>query len=624
MDIAFIAPFERIRMKAQSIIDTSNYPARTYLGDLEEGVSAAEKALAEGAKVIISRGGTARLISQQLDVEVIEVEGSMYRTLAFLYEDTQPETKIAVVGFRQLLGLVQPICATLGRNYQSFEVRGGATFTEIIDEVSKWQPDIVIGDAVSFQWAKDRGLNAYLIESSMETIEAAFERAMQVLSYINRHLANEKKLAVVLDCTKEGALLVNKDGEIEEVNRQGCKILSADRTTLQGAPLRHYLPGEELQTAFKQKQLLRNIILGHGKNRLVLDHIPILSGDAKDFSSVVLLQNVERIQEAVNTVSKKLLDTGFYAKYFFEDIKYASPQMGQLIEMARQYSNSETNIMIQGETGTGKELLAQSIHNGGPLSQGPFVAVNCAALSSSLLESELFGYAPGAFTGALRSGKAGLFELAQNGTLFLDELAEMDVFLQSKLLRALQTRQIMRIGDHKVISIKVRIIAATNKEPLAEVLGGRLRADLYYRLNVLDLRVPPLRDRPGDPEFLFLHFLDEHASRSGKTIKKPSSKLMSTIAKYPWPGNVRELENFAEKYVTLEEIGQHEPLRLSLGISGTKVAIGEELTLNELIHAHVTNMYQKENGNITKTAKRLSVDRNTIKRWLNKKPSNSQ
>ena len=228
--------------------------------------------------------------------------------------------------------------------------------------------------------------------------------------------------------------------------------------------------------------------------------------------------------------------------------------------MAKQYSRTDSNIMIMGETGTGKELFAQSIHNAGPLADGPYVAVNCAALSGSLLECELFGYAPGAFTGALRTGKTGLFELANDGTLFIDELTEMDIFLQSKLLRALQTREIMKIGDNKVIPVKVRIIAATNKQPMKEVKKGKLRTDLYYRLNVLDLQIPPLREREGEADFLFAQFLEKISCKREQAVHQPSATLLDAINNYTWPGNVREIEKFAEKYITLQDFSQHRSL----------------------------------------------------------------
>jgi len=615
MEIAFIAPFERIRIKAQSIIDTSNYPARTYLGDLDKGVQSAQQALRDGAKIIISRGGTARLIRQELGVEVINVEGSIYRTLAFLHKDTSPETKIAIVGFRQLMHLVEPICDILGRRYQSFEVRDSLPISEVIRKVEEWEPEIVIGDAVSFHWAKDHGLNAYLIESSMETIVDAFERAMLVLNNLNKHIANEQRLSAVLNCTKEGAVLVNPEGRIEEVNRQGCNILGMTRPDLIGTTFAQYFPGKELAAAFKSKKIARNIILNFQGKELAIDHISISSDDTTASSAVILFQHVERIQETGNAIRKKLVETGFYAKYTFADIHHRSERMASTVEMAKQYSQTDSNIMVMGETGTGKELFAQSIHNSGPLANGPFVAVNCAALSGSLLESELFGYAPGAFTGALRSGKTGLFELAHGGTLFLDEITEMDVFLQSKLLRALQTGEIMKIGDNKIIPVKVRVIAATNRQPMEEVKNGKLRMDLYYRLNVLDLQIPPLRERAGDPEFLFSHFLEQRARKHQRSLRPPSAQLIDAMNRYSWPGNVRELENFAEKYLALQDFSQHKTLHASL-VSPEEGAVPTKL--NDIIATEVLRAYQQENGNVSRTAHRLAVDRNTVKRWLNK------
>jgi transcriptional regulator with PAS, ATPase and Fis domain len=556
------------------------------------------------------------MIRQQLDVEVIEIRGSIYRTLAFLYEDTAPETRIAITGFRQLMNFVEPICDILGRTYQSFEIRDSTSFSDVIREVKRWKPDIVIGDAVSFHWAKDHGLNAYLIESSMETIVDAFERAMLVLNNLKRHIMSEKRLSAVLDCTKEGAILVDIEGNIEEINRQGCNILGAAREDLFGNAYSKYFISRELNTAFESKQEARNIILNCRGKRLAIDHIAVSSDDAVSSSAVILFQQIERIQETGNAIRKKLVDKGFYAKFSFADIWHKCDRMKHLVEMGRQYSRTDSNIMIMGETGTGKELFAQSIHNAGPLADGPYVAVNCAALSGSLLESELFGYAPGAFTGALRSGKTGLFELANDGTLFLDELSEMDIFLQSKLLRALQTREIMKIGDNKVIPINVRIIAATNKQPMEEVKNGKLRTDLYYRLNVLDLQIPPLRERKGEAVYLFSRFLEKISRKRKQTAQRPSARLLDAIDKYAWPGNVRELENFAEKYVTLQIFSRHGSLHTTL-LPITAEAT-ENGTLDEIISNEVLKVYKQENGNVSRTAQRLAIDRNTVKRWLEK------
>jgi transcriptional regulator with PAS, ATPase and Fis domain len=290
--------------------------------------------------------------------------------------------------------------------------------------------------------------------------------------------------------------------------------------------------------------------------------------------------------------------------------------MRSLIKAAREYSGTECNIMIQGETGTGKELFAQSIHNAGPRAAGPFVAVNCAALPGALLESELFGYAPGAFTGALRSGKTGLFELAHNGTLFLDEITELDVFLQARLLRVLQAKEIMRVGDSRVIPLDVRVIAATNRNPQQEVRLGRMRADLFFRLNVLDIAVPPLRERREDIAPLFRYYLGHYGKKYGRTPRAPSRRMLDALENRAWPGNVRELENLAEKYVTLGGLPLEDLLPDTASCAPSSGPESE--TLDSAVSRHIHETLRREGGNIARTAARLAVDRNTVKRWLAK------
>jgi transcriptional regulator with PAS, ATPase and Fis domain len=624
MAIAFIAPHERISIAAQSIIETSNYPAKVYLGDLHLGVKAARQALADGARIIVSRGGTARLIRQELNVDVIEVEASVQRILGYVYRETTAETRIAIAGFAPLINLVRPVCDVLGRTYRSFELKERSSFQKEMDGIAAWNPDVVMGDAITYHWAMSKGFDAYLIESSQETIDDALKRAMLVYNNLCRYILAEEKLAIVLSCTREGAILINGDGRIEEVNKQGCDILAGAREALIGTAFSDYFDSSELGKAFRKNQTTRNMIVNYREEKLALDLIAVPSGNGAGHSSVILFQPVQKIQDAGNAIRRKLADSGFRAKYTFDDICHSSDRMARVVAVARQYSQSDSNIMIVGETGTGKELFAQSIHNAGPLVSGPFVAVNCAALPGSLLESELFGYAPGAFTGASRSGKIGLFELAQDGTLFLDELTEMDVFLQSKLLRVLQTQEIMRVGGNRIIPIKVRIIATTNRKPLEEIAEGRLRADLFYRLNTLDLRIPPLREREGDPELLFALFLKRRCARRGVAAPEIPEAVLAMLRRYAWPGNVRELENLAEKYATLHTLPEADiPLLTDLGEPQDREAAREadaegDESLDDYIAARVRKVFGLEHGNVSRTAQRLGIDRNTVKRWLGK------
>ncbi|WP_074438359.1 sigma-54 interaction domain-containing protein [Clostridioides difficile] len=249
------------------------------------------------------------------------------------------------------------------------------------------------------------------------------------------------------------------------------------------------------------------------------------------------IQEITYIRKLEQNLSKKLREKGQVARYTFDDIKTVSMKMERTKKLGMKIAESDYTILITGESGTGKELMAQSIHNASPRHSQPFIAINCAAMPENLLESELFGYEEGAFTGALKGGKKGLFEQANNGTIFLDEIGDMPIYLQSKLLRVLQENQVMRVGGENVIDIDVRVIAATNKNLLEMIKGDRFRADLYYRINVLPINIPPLRERKEDIEVMLKYFM--------KRKRAISQDVQDIINAYEWPGNIRELKNTA-------------------------------------------------------------------------------
>lgn len=304
---------------------------------------------------------------------------------------------------------------------------------------------------------------------------------------------------------------------------------------------------------------------------------------------------MEKIEKRLR---KNLTKTGFYAKYSFHDILGNSASLKKEIEKARQFAASPIGVLITGESGTGKELFANAIHNSSSRKNRPFVAINCAALPIDLLESELFGFEEGTFTGARKGGKSGLFELAHTGTIFLDEIGEIPAEVQVKLLRILQEKEVMRIGGESLIPIDVRVIAATNKDLKELIAQKKFREDLYYRLNVLSLDLPPLRDRGED----ILLFTDRLLQQTGQNIKKfLPSEIRQAFLRYTWPGNIRELNNVVEylttvvkdRHVLLNDLppdllnsikcnqffGNHQDIALD----------SEELCLLELIYGYIRN-----------------------------------
>ncbi|HBT97425.1 MAG TPA: two-component system response regulator [Desulfobulbaceae bacterium] len=301
-----------------------------------------------------------------------------------------------------------------------------------------------------------------------------------------------------------------------------------------------------------------------------------------------------------------------------------SQPMRDLLEMARIIATSEATVLITGESGTGKELVAKAIHTASQRAQGPYMAVNCAAITESLLESELFGHEKGAFTGADKRHE-GYFSQADGGTIFLDEVGEMPLPMQVKLLRVIQEREVLRVGGNKAAPVNVRIIAATHRDLLQEVAAGTFREDLYYRLNVVNLKLPPLRERTDDIPLLAQHFMSRFAEKSNKSIKGFTPGAMDRLVRYSWPGNVRELENVIERATILllgEHIGERElPERLLATPQAKSVADAlamTNLTLEDVERVVIQETLKRLGGNKTETAKVLGITRKTLHAKLKK------
>lgn len=302
----------------------------------------------------------------------------------------------------------------------------------------------------------------------------------------------------------------------------------------------------------------------------------------------------------------------------FNDIVYSSNKMDEVVKLAEKASQFKTSVLISGDSGTGKELIAKAIHNTSRRKDAPFIAINCAAIPETLLESELFGYVKGAFSGA-HSSKRGLLEEAHGGTLFLDEIGEFPPQLQPKLLRVLQEEEIRRLGDTKFIKTDVRVVAATSRDLNRETKEGRFRNDLYYRLNVFPIAIPPLRERVEDIPQLVRHFIDKYNMELNHRIKDVTPEIMTELIHYEWPGNVRELENAIERAMILcdtEYIGN-----IDLGASDSKTIFNPKNWIGTIPYdearkrierAYIEKALQETSGNRTKAAKVLGISRRSL------------
>ncbi|SBW07468.1 conserved hypothetical protein [uncultured delta proteobacterium] len=376
-------------------------------------------------------------------------------------------------------------------------------------------------------------------------------RMLQAYNTVDRL---QKQAELIVETVPSGILLMNKDLEIIRTNSRGAALLHKPQNEIMGKKLHEILHREPFspdnleETIDDQKVCIEE---GGRKTNFIFT----LNAASKDHY-VVTFVKTESLQKKIHRL------IGSEAYFTFDDIIGRSSGIQNAIALAKIASGNRSTVLLTGESGTGKELFAQAIHNAGPRRDAPFVVLNCAALPKSLIESELFGYENGAFTGARREGYAGKFELANGGTIFLDEIGDMPLDVQASLLRVLQNREVSRIGSTRATKLDVRIIAATNINLPESIKNNAFRGDLYYRLNVFNIHIPPLRERPADIRALAEYFLHKYAEFSSRPVRGFSEEAFRALEGHSWYGNIRELENIIERaiyvarseFLTVEEI----------------------------------------------------------------------
>lgn len=416
----------------------------------------------------------------------------------------------------------------------------------------------------------------------------------------------------IVDSIPEALLFFDIHGTVTHINNNATKILGVSSQGYVGHQIDSIVKNHEKIKHQLEKNMSWTELQFNTPKGLVCVNAhfkPIKDSNFENIGAVCTLKELKRTSEYGND-----------AVYTFEDMVFCSDKMKEVVQKAQNVSFRDTTILIQGESGTGKEIMAQAIHNNSPRRSNPFIAVNCAALPKDLIQSELFGYEEGTFTGAKKGGKAGKFELANGGTIFLDEIGDMPFPVQANLLRVLQEKHITRVGGYRTIPLDVRVIAATNKDLLMEVDAGRFRKDLFYRLSVMVLSIPPLRNRKEDIEVLWQHFVSKHSSsyEDAGSIRI-SPQVMKIFAAYDWPGNVRELENTLIYLLNnMEGKGRAvtaKDLPSSMSCCGEDVPQGLK-TLDETERQAIIETLSLCNNNISQTSSILGVTRATLYRKI--------
>ncbi len=547
-----IFSYSRMKEEMQEVWNEfkSDMNIQVIEGALGEALIYAKRLEKEGdVEVYISGGANAEILRQNVTTPVVSIRVTGFDLLLSIQHAQKYGGKIAVINFEKKISLIEEIQEILKVSIAQDVYTDEQELFQKLNTLKNAGVKTIVGHSLACDLAEKCGLQSVLVYTR-EAVRQAIENAYEVALSNRREMERAGRLKAILDYTYSGIIATDNRGKITVFNKEAEKIVGLPAGNVIGQLIDKVIPNTRINNVIQTKKAELNQMQKIGSSYIITNRVPIKAYNEL-IGVVATFQDTTTIQKAEVKIRQNLHTKGLVAKFTFDDIVGTSPELLETLELAKRFASTESTVMITGETGTGKELLAQSIHNYSPRHNKPFVAVNCSALPESLLESELFGYEEGAFTGARRGGKIGLFELAHTGTIFLDEIGEIPPPLQSRLLRVLQEREIMRVGSDQIIPVDIRVITATNNDIWQAVKEKRMREDLYYRLNVLYVKLPPLRERQGDISLLAGYCIKKFDPTMADDFNKYLPEIASVLESYSWPGNIRELQNVMERLTVL-------------------------------------------------------------------------
>lgn len=625
-EICLIAPSQHLARLTEKIAKERGEEIGIYVGALDEGLRWARELSTQGAKIFVSRKGTAALLSKH-DFAVAYINTTLNDYLRHLHSMKEHKGKIAIVEYEEFVPELTQMCQYLGvSDTEIYGYTNVINYEEAVEKAINNKAEIVMGGgAILPGLAKDRGIPHTVVENTPQSIHMALDAANQLLRVQKQEAEKQKhfkiqleKYTTIVNYNHDAIINTDENGIIAIVNENALKLLGLDGSII-GQSIMKVVPELEFETLKVKQERKINRVIDINKILVSVNQLPIIVNQ-KFEGTVYVIQNIKDIQKSEEKIRLQLYKKGHVAKYNFDDIIGTSPAIKRAKQIAFNYAPADSSVLITGETGTGKEMFAQSIHKNSTRKHGPFVAINCAALPKDLLVSQLFGYEEGTFTGAVKGGKAGIFEIAHGGTIFLDEIGEIPMETQIQLLRVLQEKEVRRLSSDKVIPINVRVICATNRDLAEEVREKRFRMDLFYRINVLKLTIPPLRERTEDIPLIANNFLKELSISKPEKVTTYLDALYPQISNYTWPGNARELLGIVERVAILLKQDSSMDIGLDMILENIEEKHAatpevkeekERWQKTQILQALQENAYHKG-----KTAQALGISRSTLWRLI--------
>ncbi|EPJ55910.1 MAG: hypothetical protein OFPI_02100 [Osedax symbiont Rs2] len=573
-------------------------------------------------EVIIAGGGNALMIEEmQLATPLVKIQISGFDVMQALWRAQQLATTAVFINYNQTIEQLQRYSSLFNIQVEQYIYHSVAEVVDLVHRVVQRPNCIIIGASHVCDIAESMHAKSVFIYSQ-DAIHQALISAQQLALSLRAAREKREKLEAILRCVEDGIIYIDAKMQVEEFNPKAESILAIDAQEVLKKPVSALLPNFALEQVVHREKSEYNQLLKIGDTQVLSNRIAVFN-QGKLIGALASFQDVKTIRKAEQSIRLSTRAKGLVAKSSLQNMIGENSEFKKLLSRAELFAKSDASVLIQGETGTGKELIAQGIHLASNRASGPFVAVNCASIPETLLESMLFGYEEGAFTGAQKTGKSGLFELANRGTLFLDEIGELPFSLQGRLLRALQEKEIMRLGSDTVLKVDIRVITATNRD-LAQMIGNKaFKEDLFYRINVLNLSVPALRERIEDVVLLIGHFF-----KLKKTSEQNYSNIIAQatpwLLRHRWPGNIRELENIVERLAIMLKANMADTdimseLQQSLGLDTAiqQTSAGNiKAALASQEHQQLQAILKGCNNNKTIAAKKLGISRSTLWRKL--------
>ncbi|PVY60391.1 propionate catabolism operon regulatory protein PrpR [Pusillimonas noertemannii] len=574
---------------------------------------------------IVAAGSNGNYLRQRLDIPVVLVRVSGFDVMQGLSAARRYAGRIALVTYGVVSDEIRQFVETFALPVELRSYGNEDEARACVHELKSMDVEVVVAPGLVVDLARENGLTGMLIYSQ-RLVREAIEDAVEVGRLRRSEAAKRDRINTILGELRDGVVAVDTEGRIEVLNPAMEKILGQPAGRLVGRPLASFMGDLDLEPTLRwQRPELERVQRFSGRT-LVTSRVPIIE-QGRLTGAVLTCQDPEAIRRMDRSLRTRSASRMRSVRYGLDDIVGDSRLIADVRARVLACARSRATVLITGESGTGKELIAQSIHMESERSSQPFVAINCGAFPESLLESELFGYTEGSFTGASRGGKTGLFEAAHTGTLFLDEIGEMPLSLQTRLLRVLQEKEVLRIGATDPTPIDVRIIAATHQDLASQVAAGVFRRDLYYRLNILLIRLAPLRDRPEDLRPLIQALQKKWLEQPGDRPQLDEAlvkALLEASRNYAWPGNVRELENVLERVMVLSDLypaqGAAADALKTLVPEIFEEGAAASGSLEERRRAadlrHIKQVLRECGGNQAKAAELLNISRTTLWRRL--------